>query len=262
MPFPPCQRIIFNKNPLDPVICQFRFPPILSIDNELPSKFQEAIRKQYPLFGERLEVKFNLPSELKAAIPQELLELPSGSSKNYEFISEDETWKINLTNSFLAVSTSQYTRWEEFKTHFAKPLAALLEVYEPSFFTRIGLRYVNTIKRSVIGVDNIPWSDLLNPYIVGSLSEPNIADHVLGTSHTTEIRLSDSVSIVRIRDGLIEAASTGEACYRIDNDFFIEGKFDVSKATEQLDYFNQKGSCLFQWCITDRLRDAMEPEAI
>ena len=45
MPFPVTKRIIYKKNPLVEVICQLRFPPILSIDTEIPARFQGAIKK-------------------------------------------------------------------------------------------------------------------------------------------------------------------------------------------------------------------------
>ena len=54
MPFPETsQKIIYKKNPLDRVICQLRFPPILKIDTELPDKFQESIRNDFPEFQEK-----------------------------------------------------------------------------------------------------------------------------------------------------------------------------------------------------------------
>ena len=49
MPFPEATRVIYHKNPLTDVICQLRFPPILKIDSEIPSLFQDTIREQYPL---------------------------------------------------------------------------------------------------------------------------------------------------------------------------------------------------------------------
>lgn len=262
MPFPACDRLIFTKNPLDEVICQLRFPPILSIDIEIPAKFQEAIRDEYPLYRETLEVKLNLPKSTKKAIPLELQELQSSGIKNYEFKSDDEKWKVNLTNNFIALSTSQYQRWEEFKRHLVKPLSALMEIYRPVRFTRIGLRYRDVIKRSALGLEDVPWSDLLRPYILGILTEPNVGKQIDGLSHTTEIRLADQKSIVRIADGLVEDVDTGEICYGIDSDFYVEGKIETSKAVDQLDFFNQRSSRLIQWCITERLRDAMEPQAI
>ncbi len=58
MPFPEVQRVIYRKNPLEQVICQFRFPAILRIDTETPADFQERIRNDFPQFAEQTEWKF------------------------------------------------------------------------------------------------------------------------------------------------------------------------------------------------------------
>ena len=47
MAFPEVERVIYERNPLDEVICQLRFPAILKID-EPPIAFQEQIRTRYP----------------------------------------------------------------------------------------------------------------------------------------------------------------------------------------------------------------------
>lgn len=61
MPFPEVKRVIYKKNPLHQVICQLRFPPILKVDAEIPSIFQEKIRGEFPNFKETTEVNMELP---------------------------------------------------------------------------------------------------------------------------------------------------------------------------------------------------------
>ena len=48
--FPEKQEIKLKTAPLDEVICQVKFSPILSIAKELPTDFQEAIRNRFPGF--------------------------------------------------------------------------------------------------------------------------------------------------------------------------------------------------------------------
>ena len=265
MPFPVSQRVIYRKNPLIEVICQVRFPSILKIETQIPAEFQDLIREDYPLYNEKKELQLKLPKEISERIaPAEILETfsPGSSRINHEFISEDENWKINLTNGFLALSTGQYTRWEVFKQNFLRPFEALLEVYKPKHFTRIGLRYRDLIKREDLGLEATPWSDLLKPYILGILMDGNVSDNVINVLHNTEIRLEDSESSVRIINGLIEDAESGKIGYLIDSDFFTTEKIDTVKAIDRLDYFNQRGSRLMQWAITSKLHEAMEPELL
>ncbi|MGA7194581.1 MAG: TIGR04255 family protein, partial [Anaerolineales bacterium] len=202
MPFPPAHRVIYKKNPLVEVICQFRFPPILSIETEVPAKLQEAIRNMYPLFTENAEILFTIPNvsnNVDAAVAQKLEFPPSSiNRKNYEFRSADENWKINLTRDFLALSTTHYHRWEEFSAQLDQAFHAFIEIYSPAYFSRIGLRYRDIINRSVLSLEGANWSDLLKPYVLGILNDPAITANVIATTNITEIRLSDNQSVVRI----------------------------------------------------------------
>lgn len=264
MPFPKSKRVIFTKNPLEEVICQFRYPTILKIDSELPAEFQERIRGEYPHFTERSDLRLFIPKEISDQLPQEAINSISSSSnqKTYEFTTEDKMWTISLTNHFLALTSRKYRRWEEYKTHLIKPFEALLSVYSPHYFSRIGLRYKDVIKRSELGLEDIPWNKLLKPHIAGILVEQNVIKSIKSTAHRTEIQLDDPRCLVRLQHGFMEDKEIQEIYYLIDSDFFTEEKIMTEDALTQLDYFNERGSRLIQWCITDVLHKAMEPQQL
>src|SRR5512133_4231716 len=103
MPFPKVKRVIYRHNPLDQVICQIRFPPILKIDAQIPSEFQDRVRKHFPSYSESLQWDVEVPAGAvsqsvvqlgqvpQSLVPVEMLQQvlkPSGI-KNYEFTSED-----------------------------------------------------------------------------------------------------------------------------------------------------------------------------
>jgi len=261
MPFPEVKRVIYKKNPLDKVICQLRFPPILKIDAEIPSEFQDKIRKDFPNYTETTELRVEPSPRIKGQIPPELLSqvLQSTSTKNYEFSSEDEQWKINMTRTFISLTANKYERWEKFKEKLEVPLKALMEIYSPSHFSRIGLRYIDVIQRSVLGLEGVSWTELLKPYILGVLAAPEICGYVRDSECRYEIGLSDKESTVRMVTKLVEDVDSGEICFRIDSDFFNTKKTSLNDTFDSLDYFNKRASRLIQWCITDRLHKSMEP---
>ena len=263
MPFPERSRILYKKNPLDQVVCQLRFPPLLKIDAEVPAQFQEKIRKAYPNFRESAEVKFEIPTELLGQIPPELFNQSIQSPfKNYEFASEDNVWKINLTRTFIALTTKKYERWEGFKEQLVIPLKALTEIYRPDYFTRIGLRYIDIIKRSELGLSDVDWNELLQPFILGLVSSPDVGKFVEKFESRYEIKLSDNESFARILTSFVEAKNNGEVGFVIDSDFYNTNKTSIDDALKKLDFFNSRGSRLIQWCITERLHKAMEPVAL
>ncbi len=264
MPFPDKKRIIYNKNPLDQVVCQLRFPPILKIDTEIPVKFQDKIRKDFPHYMDMIEGQVEFSPKVKVGISSEVSDqmLPLPGYKNHEFKSEDEQWKINLTRNFIALSTKNYTRWEDFKGTLKLMLDTFSSVYSPSFFTRTGLRYIDVIKRSKLKLDRVGWKELLNPHILGLLGSSDISSNVNDFESKYEISLEDEKSVVRLLSKFVKDTNDNEICYMIDSDFFNTIKIKPEAVFELLDFFNVSGSRLIQWLITEKLHNAMGPKQL
>ncbi|MBS1809289.1 MAG: TIGR04255 family protein [Acidobacteria bacterium] len=267
MSFPDSPRFIYEKNPLIEVVCQLRFPRILRIDSDSPVAFQEKIRREYPIFKE------NQASDLKLNLPPEIAKLAGGvfpsalrtGKASYDFISADENWKVGLTSEFVSLSTLKYERWEDFKSHLEKPLEALLEIYEPAFFSRIGLRYKDLICREELGLENCVWSELLQPHIAGELGDENIAKDISEIAKQVRINIEDINAAVFLQHGLVhsEDANNNQIYYLIDSDFSTKNTHtEISHAIEKLDNFNKQSKRLFRWCITERLHLAMAPHSI
>ncbi len=264
MPFPIARRVIYKTNPLERVICQLRYPPILRIEAEIPANFQDRIRAEFPNYSETSEIKLELPPAIQGAIPPELASqmFQSTGSKNYEFSSEDGLWKINLTRTFIALTTSKYERWEHFRDKLELPLQALVEFYAPSHFSRVGLRYVDVIKRSILNLRGVDWRELLQPYVLGISASNEVGSQVKAFEIRHDVGLSDGESIVRIIMRLAETPDTGEPCYVIDSDFYNTSKIQIPDAKDKLDFLSARGTRLFQWCITERLHNAMGPQPL
>ena len=107
------KRCRYGANQLTDVICQFRFPEILSIEANMPVDFQEAIREQYPIFQRRMEI----PAPKITGQPGQFRLENQPGTINCQFSSLDHIWRINLTSRFISLSCSQYTCWEDFAAH-------------------------------------------------------------------------------------------------------------------------------------------------
>ncbi len=261
--FPVSPRVIYGKNPLREVICQLRFPPILRIESEPPAAFQDRIRHEYPLFRQVVAQQVELPAELgprAAAIARSAF--ASSQPRNaWDFLSADETWKVSLNREFVALTATVYNRWEEFRRRLDGPLTALREVYAPTFFTRVGLRYIDVIQRSVLGLEGTEWSELLQPHLTGMLSCDNLKGLVQESFSQAVISLSDGSGSVRLRHGLAGMQNSTEEDYLIDSDFFAE-RTDIDCAISILNRFNGHSGKLFRWCIQDRLHQSMRPQPV
>jgi len=262
MPFPKVVRVHYKKQPLDNVICQVRFPTILSIDTKKPSILQKKLYPQYIFFKEQNEVIFDVRA---LGGPESNLEQIKGFSPpeviNYEFASEDNRWKVNLTRNFFSISTTSYSGWEDFKKKFSFVLKAFVEVYKPVLFTRIGLRYTDVIVRSKLDLAETDWVELINPIILGVLGSACVKKSIKHYQSVFVIGLKDDPGEVRIATGLVKS-KLGEDCFLIDSDYYDTKKRKADELIERLELFHSKAYAQFRWGIQEKLHMALEPRII
>lgn len=262
MPFPDSPRVIYGKNPLIEVICALSFPAVLRIDSEIPAKYQERLKEIYPIFSENQgsDITLNLAPEIAQLIGSNQ-SLPFRNRAVYSFVSADKQWKVTLSRESLSLSTRKYERWEDFKEHLREPLNALMEEYQPTFFSRVGLRYQDLIQKSKLGLTESSWGQLLEPHLAGELSSPEIAQDILTCVNQLVLALDDRESRVLLNHGFANNQDN-EICYLIDSDFFTEERTETTNVIQKLDYFNRQSGRLFRWCISEKLHDALNPKLL
>jgi uncharacterized protein (TIGR04255 family) len=260
-PFGETPRVLYERNPLDGVICQVRFPPILRIEAQLPDAFQDRIRDMFPIYTEQTSAVMGgvqLPDEILRVVRGNLPGLLQRPPRT--FSSEDGNWSVALTKDFLALSVKKYKRWEEFRQHLQPALDALHDVYAPTFYSRIGVRYKDLIRRSALGLEGAEWRELLQHALPGELADPQMSKCVDEVLTVTLIKLPELQARVRLQHGLV--IDNDEPCYVLDNDLFTEQRTERTDVHSTLQYFSAQAHRLFRWCITERLHNAMGPQPL
>lgn len=263
MRFPNSARVVYGRTPLVEVICQLKFPPILKIDAEPPVAVQERLRAELPNY-EKAELGL-LSASMTIADGQPVLTAQPTPDRRAEhtFLAPDGSSKVVVGRDFVALSTTAYARWETFQSSFAQALAAVTEAYAPHSFTRVGLRYQNVVRRDWMGVGGLPWSELLRPTLIGLLAEP-VGSPLQPAAATREdvflVETVDGPGNARVIHGLVEYGS--ERGYLIDADFSVDGTFKPPVALALLEDLHTQSRDFFRLCVTDRLHEAMKPEAI
>lgn len=261
MPFPPAERVVFDHNPLDLVVTQLAFPPILQIATEEPADFQGHIRSDYPLYTR--EDTIAVPAELEAVFAK-LGRSPQ--SVRHTFRTADQKQGVFLTREFVAYEDRNYERWERFQSEVQRVSHALAEVYNPAFFTRVGLRYVNIIKRSALDLaPETPWKELVQPTFIGLLGLDEYRQRVKESAAVSTLRLDDVPGgSVRVQHGLRPPGPEPgtEDVYFIDADFFTDERTNVADALNWLRAFHAHSGNLFRWVITDTLYQALRPQRL
>lgn len=247
----------YEKTLAHEVICQLRFPTILSINNVEPADFQERIREDFPQYARKQDV---LPPQIVNGKPE-----PQPPVTNYHFLSQDGRWKLNLTKDFIALSTLSYPGWEEFARMLDKPLAAFIQLYKPAYFQRVGLRYLNLISRTALGLEDMPWRQLIAPAYLGVLAEADInEDKILSCGYDVQMKLDSSCAAKihagtgRLKVNNPNVPQDTEIKFILDMDLSMGGSTPCGLAAAALETLHGHSARVFEGAVTDTLRDAME----
>jgi uncharacterized protein (TIGR04255 family) len=192
-------------------------------------------------------------------IPPEILQILSMGvlDNSYRFVTEDRKTTIILVAESISLSTTDYKDWSEFKKMFGVAFDALMAIYKPSYFTRVGLRYTNAIDRSMLELASTPWSQLLRPEIIGELALPQFENSLEAVKHM--LRLKTNEGSVTLQHGTAIVQGHSEQCYTLDCDFSSSQKTVADDVQPLLAQFNDRAFRAFRWCITDTLHRALGP---
>ena len=253
---------VYEKNQLIEVICQLRFPTILSIDAKDPADFQDTVRETFPRYACQMEA---LPAA-PGTEPQKI--------KNHNFVSEDGGYKLSLTKNFIALSTMRYTDWETFAGTLDEPLGQFIRLYKPAYFERVGLRYVNGISRGKLEISDCRWNDLFQPQYLSVLDSDAIDEaSVTKCSVDVEMKLDAQANLklhagpgfiqrtVRTAGG-VQTVQEPEVRFIFDQDLYAAGNIKLPAVMETLEALHTHADTVFSEAITDALHEAMEPVEI
>ena len=240
-------RCIYERNQLGEVICQLRFPQILSIETELPAKFQDAIRDVFPRYAVRKEQAD-----------------PNTQTNNYQFATDDRQWRVNLTSKFISLSTNCYTRWEEFAAMLDRPLAAFIQLYKPACFDRVGLRYLNFFSRKALELKDVPFRELFEPAYAGLLGDEDVPEPTVSRSGVDAEMAIRGGCRLKLHAGPGKVTMAGktdeEVKFILDLDLYMSAKVPVNLSAGALQTLHSQAYGIFRGAITQKLHNAMEPE--
>lgn len=252
------KRFVYEKPQLIEVICQLRFPTILSIETNPPAEFQETVRGAFPRY---------VCQEEKPAAPA------GGQAQvvhNHTFLSADGSCKLSLTKDFIALSTMRYRSWEDFARTLDEPLGHFISIYRPAYFERVGLRYVNGVSREKLGLTGRRWNDLFQPQYLGVLDDDGIdeasvskcaVDVQMKLDGRAGVKLHAGPGVVKrtvVTPGGVQTVQEQEQRFFFDQDLFASGRTRIPEVMETLEALHGHADRLFSDAITDVLHDAME----
>jgi len=261
-------RVRYTKNPLIEVVAQVRFPRVLEIDDQLPSDFQRALREDYPLL-ETQEETFSIMMLGQGQDPG-MVDSPPKRTTLYHFITPDRLWRISLSSEFIALSCNRYEQWEDFQPRLIVALETVKQIYAVTHWTRLGLRYRDLVVREAIGLQGVPWRELLAPFLLGISIADSLVEgdqlaetDVLAAQSYVSFQLEDCV--LGLRHGIVKKEQTADQAYLIDADFYLDhqvARLDLEVIQQHLEQFHAHSGAVFRGCIQPRLHAALDPHPV
>ena len=183
---------------------------------------------------------------------------------NHRFLSADGKVKVNLTSKFISVSTTAYTCWENFAPYLDRPLAEFIRIFQPAYFERVGLRYVNFISRDALRLQGVPFRSLIRHQYLGPLAFPLVQEsQCLRCNVDSEFDLKDGCR-VKIHAGPGKVTRLGiqdqELKFIFDQDLYMQGQIPVPTCAGTLQILHSHSYPIFRDAITDLLHDQLQPK--
>ena len=160
---PDAQDEVFPGNALSQVVCELRFPIVIDLIDGLPPQLQKELRTHFPHYNRSWVLEFE-PGAVDAT-----------REPRYEFLSRDKDWKVSLKPTAISLETSNYISFNDFRNKLEAVVAVATSRLPLLFFTRIGLRYINSFPLSDDAKGPDYWVDpkLLAPLQLTELSAAN-----------------------------------------------------------------------------------------
>lgn len=246
MSFPVVEHKKFRQVPIAKVICQLRFPPILSIESKQPAEFQEYIRDEFPNY--RSQTNQEIIQIGNNAFP--MVQPQIGFSVEHEFSSANGKTIISLAKTFISFTTSEYQGWDKLISIISKGIKALQSCYRPAFYTRIGLRYINQFNaRTVDG--NCDWNLLFKPMIIGYLGS-DMGNYILAVTNVSEFNFKDNGARITFSKNGVQ----NNSICTLDGDYFSKNPqidSDTEKVTTLIKNLHTQAFYSFMFAITPEM---------
>ena len=255
MHFKNYEPVEYKHNILFNVVFQARFPEIMRIQHELPIDFQDIIRKEgYP------EIDI-IPSAPPGITPNQASDI----SRTFHFLSEQKDWEVILGSGFISLNCHRnYKNYEDFKEQLEKVLRIFYKIYRPPYFTRIGLMYRNMANRTFLShLEQVNVKSFIPVHIFPVLATPMEADvlnlQTISQFDDKEITVSGTHTLVQVSGTFGQRQVPNEESYIIDIDCFYERNVGgIDEIFTKCDLFKELERNIFEWSITDALREAMQ----
>jgi len=245
------ERVVYARNPLVQVICQIRFPTLLSLETLGAARLQESVIEEFPILesGQVFNISLSAAEGGLAA---------NKTSQSHTFFSSDRRWQFGITANSASLSTNKYDSWESFREKLIYVFSRFYSLYKVPVCNRVGLRYQDVIDREEFGITDSTWSELINPALLGLIRDGEIDETFLKHSHSSNVMKFDMVNLL-LQHGVFGKPQSNLNVFLVDADFYIEEErvLKLDDVLSDLENMHKLSGPIFRWSITEKLHNAL-----
>lgn len=242
--------VVFERAPLTSVLCQVRYPPVLSLLTQAGlTGFQAGLRDEYPVLLEP-------ERDASIAVTAEAVGIAAGPPV-WRLTDGERTWTVGVSVDFVSLETASYSDFTEFRARFDRVLAVLRRTVRPADSVRIGLRKINQIDRGVFP----DWPAVVRDELLGAAGVegyPASLARGFGYLHFME----DDFTSMTVRHG-VGLLGTQDV-YVLDVDYATETPHEVNAGPDLsglMQHFSDGMTSFFHWALKDAFLESLGPHA-
>lgn len=242
----------YNKHFLKQVIIRMDFStPQNGLKEEIPQTIKEASTSFFPTPEPREFIAKELQVS-KQATKEDVIK-----GTEWIFHSTDKGKTLTIAYSNINISYKIYESFDILKRDFTSILEAMFKEYPELRSGRLGLRYVNEIKLSENEV--LDWRNYLNGNLLAMLKFPKETENI--SRAFNNLVLNYEGTILNFRYGMFNPdfpAPIRKKAFILDYDAYYQEPQVFEEIKRSIDIFHEKIESIFEYSITERLRDLME----
>lgn len=225
--------MVYKKSFLSDVVFKINFPALLTLLDESPKKFQEAVIEDFPILEPLQQLEFKIENKLMDVASKK------ASRTIWKFKNKDNSESIELEYESLAIICKKYTDYSSFKTRVSKVLKIFFNLYPQIVIKRLGVRYINQIKLQEREFFN--WKKYLNNNLIMNLDFITKKEQIKRAINTFEISCDEDTTLI-FRYGIFNETYPGRVTKKefvLDYDCYTAVELESEQAVKKMDDFHK-----------------------
>jgi len=236
----------YKQNFLRQVVCELRFPTLFDLNSGTPNlEFANALRKSYPHHSHQVtETDIN-----------------GGSFERIHthiFKSKKLDWVVTLRPSAITIEASRYTCFADLVERVKFIVNVAVGVIDSDFFTRIGMRYINSVPMNMTGTNTDHFIGWIRNSLVSTLLDEDLG---LVYEYTGRIGGHAEFGGYLLQHGVGTHPTSKELEYLLDFDFSRDN-VEINDTLSTLEELHRNQFSMFLWSLGPKALEYLGPSIL